>query len=251
MPRQLAADMTLDALEDEVIYTQSALRADPDATDLITLTADWFPQIDAVRAADRSLRETIGNTDASRMVANQRLDSACIVFGRELLYDVGNDRSSPRWTQFFKVAPAQFVRQALSKQVTTIRGWLAGATDPVLDAHRTTLSSWSTSADVALVNTQALATLRGQQWQLRSQLTSTLTQSRDALHRMLAQRAQERKLDRDWPDVFFRTDTRASEREASSNTNGTTTNSTSSGGTASTGTAAGTSASISAAAPVS
>lgn len=246
MPRQLAADMTLDALEDEVIYTQSALRADPDATDLIAMTADWFPQIDAVRAADRSLRETIGNTDASRMVANQRLDSACILFGRELLYDVGNDRSSPRWTQFFKVPPGQFVKQALSKQVNTIRGWLAGATDPVLDVHRTTLSSWSTSADTALVNTQALATLRGQQWQLRTQTTSTLTQSRDALHRVLAQRALERKLDRDWPDVFFRTETRPSEREASSTTNGTSTS-----GTASAGSAGGTSASTPAAAPVS
>src|SRR5512143_2786459 len=104
MPRKLPATMTLDALEDETLYTGAALRADPDAAPFASRTDDWIARIDEVRAMDRRARTAMANTDAARMVASDRLGQSCTAFGDDLYMAVRKDRTCSRWLQFFPLA---------------------------------------------------------------------------------------------------------------------------------------------------
>lgn len=61
-----------------------------------------------------------------------------------------------------------------------------------------------TAADRALVREREMAVGRGENWQRRTELRDGLTRERDGLHAALVDRSAERKLDRAWPDLFFR-----------------------------------------------
>ena len=173
-----------------------------------------------MRGEERACRQAAVNVTAARVIANQRLDDACNAFARELLFMVKDDRSSSRWLQFFPDSPSQLIRLPLNDQVAIVQGWLAASSDPVLENHRAPLTSWSTTASTALVNTRAVSTTRGQVWQAREKLGSSLTASRDALHRMLAERAAQRGLSRAWPDLFFLVDARERAMEEGTEKNG-------------------------------
>jgi hypothetical protein len=201
--------MTLDAIGDEILFTSAALAADPDAADLAAPVETWLALIDAARAADRKARHAIAKTDAARVVANDRLDRACAAFGDDLYAAVAKDRTSARWTQFFSMPVSRFVRQALGRQVQTVRGWLAGSKDAVLEQHRAVLEARAADADAALVATKGTALVRGEVHQGREHLAEELTRERDGLRDALAARARERHLAREWADLFFRTEAHA------------------------------------------
>jgi hypothetical protein len=215
MARKLTPQLTLDALEDEVLFTRAALKSDEHTQDLLSMTDSWLGLIDAVRASDRQLRERIADVDASRMLANEYLDLACTAFGDELYLDVDKDRTSRRWLQYFSMPVSRFIRQALSAQVATVKGWLGLplGTDPLLDQHRELLQSRVDRADKASTDTRGLTPLRGTLWQQRTQLAESLTQSRDELRDVLGQRARELKLGRTWPDAFFKQAVSTDEKE--------------------------------------
>ena len=213
MPRQILATLPLDDVEDEILYTQAALRADPDARQLLPMTDGWLVRCDEMRPMLRRTRQAGADADAARIVANSRLDRSCVAFGDELYLAVGKDRQAPRWLQFFAVSVSRFIQQALGRQVERVRGWLASK-DPVLERHRPSLDRWSQAADQALVNTRALAVVRGETWQAREELASDLTRERDGLHDALSQLSRELELGRDWPDLFFRIASRGGQSPA-------------------------------------
>ena len=210
MPRRLPDNIPFDDAEDEVLFTEAALKADPDAADLAAQAEGWLGVIDAARAHERGARRALAETDAERAVADQRLDAACVGFGDELLLAVKKDREARRWTQFFSVPVSRFVRRALERQVSTVRGWLALAAgqEAVLDTHRAGLERWATAADEAITRTRGTALVRGQAAQARVEMAEALTRERDGLHEALAARARERDLPREWPSVFFRLERR-------------------------------------------
>ncbi len=207
MPRKIPVGITFDDAEDEILFTRAALRADPDAEDLLGLTDGWMAAVDGARQKERAAREALLNADARRTVANGRLDVACTAFGDDLWLAVGRDRTAARWRQFFAQSVSRFIRQALSRQVATVQSWL-GATDPALSPHRTTLERWAQAAADALVATRGTALVRGESWQAREEMADELTRERDGLWMALASRARERGLPRDWPDLFFRVEAR-------------------------------------------
>ncbi len=204
MPRKLVSTMSLDVLEDEVLFTIASMEADPDASPLVPMTEGWLEHISAVRAIELGARKTIAATDARRMVANGRLDSACTSFGDDLLLACGKDTASPRWRQFFRSPVSRFVRTSLSKQVGIVLGWLSSP-DTVLVKHKPALETWATKADTALKETAALAMTRGQVLSAREQLAEDLTAERDGVRDALAAVARKNGLPRAWPDLFFRT----------------------------------------------
>jgi hypothetical protein len=209
MPRQIDADMTFDDIESEILFTRAALKADPDAEDLVAATEGWLGQVDEVRGLAREVRAEVAAIDAQRITANARLDTVCTTFGDELFLAVGKDRKGKRWLQFFKVPVSSFVRQALATQVATVRGWLEEGDDEVLEKHRAELQRWATAADDALVRTRgSAAQRRGQLWQRREELADALTRERDSLHEALSARARERDLPRNFANAFFRKSTR-------------------------------------------
>jgi len=80
MPRKLPPTITFDDAEDEVLFTRAALMADPDASDLVPMTDSWLPLIDTARAKDRTARAARVTADAARIVANDRFDTACVIW---------------------------------------------------------------------------------------------------------------------------------------------------------------------------
>jgi hypothetical protein len=213
MPRKIPATITLDDAEDETLFTTSTIKADPDARELLPMTTAWLGLIDSARAKDRAARQAQVEADAARVIANDRLDRACVQFGDELFLSVGKDRSSARWLQFFTVSVSKFVRQRLSTQVERVRGWLQ-STDALLETHRKPLDTWSKAAGEALVQTRAVAVARGEARIAREELAEDLTRERDGLHDALSAIARERRLSREWPDLFFRTQGRGAGDEA-------------------------------------
>jgi hypothetical protein len=204
MPKKIEARMTTDRMEAEALYTRAALKADPDAAELLPLTEGWLERIAGVRQKGLSVRSAEADADALRAVANGRLDLACQGFADRLWLEVGKDAKSPRWTQFFKGAVSRFLRSAFDSQVATVRGWLAGATDALLDQHREGLERWAKAGDEAIIKTRSVGGERGQHWQAREELAEGLTRERDALHDALSGQGRDRGLPRDWPDTFFR-----------------------------------------------
>jgi hypothetical protein len=209
MPKKLTSTMTLDAIEDEILFTRATLRADPDAPDLVVTTDGWLGRVGAVRERERIVREEVASVDAERMVANARLDAVCERFGDALFLAVDKDRQSTRWRTFFHLPVSRFVRLALSAQLERVKAWL-GSSDAALTPFRADLETWSTRASDALAKTRALSLARGELTAAREELAEDLTRERDGLHAALVLRATERSLGRDWPEAFFRITTRSS-----------------------------------------
>lgn len=202
MPRAITVDTSMADLKTEVIYTRAGLAADPDAADLVGHTDGWLAGAQALEA--QMLENLIERTtmDAERSVANIRLDAGCIHFSDDLLHVVNKDRASVRWRRYFDEMPTRFVRRALAEQVKRVVGWL-GTQDSALEPHRAALTLWSGAAQKALDKEEASKQATAKLNLAREAHAKALTRARDALHRLLAERADERELPRDWADAFF------------------------------------------------
>lgn len=203
MPRKIPQDITFDDAEDEVLFTRAALLADPDAAAQAAQTAAWLAIVDGARAKDRTAREAVMNTDAARIVANTRLDLACVAFGDDLFLAVGKDTKGVRWTQFFAIAVSRFIKQRLADEAAKVRNWL-GSKEPALDKHRSALDLWSAASLTAIEKTHGIALVRGEATIAREEMAEDLTRERDGLHDALSAHAREVGLPRNWADQFFR-----------------------------------------------
>lgn len=203
MPRVITAEMSMADTKAEIIYTRASMGADPDARDLVGMTDGLLEACEPLDA--QMLANLIERTirDAERSVANRNLDTTCIAFGDQLLPAVGKNRQSARWTRYFDEAPNRFVKQDLRDQVKKVNGWLA-TQDPVLEPFREALVLWVGEAQKALDKDEVLKQATAELTLRREAFAKKITQARDAVHRALAQRAEERDLGRDWADGFFR-----------------------------------------------
>jgi len=204
MARKLVSDTTFDDHEDEVIFTRSAVKADPDAADLLTRTDAWMARVEVGRAADRAARVAEGEAGAARIIANGRLDDTGRALGRQLGVAVNGDRQSARWTRIFGGPVGDFIAQALATQIAAMRAWLTISGDTVIDEFRPELERWTAAGDAAITATASGAQVRGAALVGREQLGEDMTRERDGLQAALTARAAERNLPRDWPARFFR-----------------------------------------------
>ena len=210
MAAKIYPDMSFDDIEGEIIYTRSAVEADPDAADLLPMTDPWMPWTDAARATERDARVAVVRAAALRRVSNARVDIACVKFGDELAL-VANEGSA-RFKRFFSGVGAAtaraFVRLPFGEQLGRIGAWLEGSADEVLERHRPALTQWKGAGDDALNATLKTASARGDAAVARETLAEDLTRARDGLHARLVERANERGLPRSWPNTFFQPRTR-------------------------------------------
>lgn len=217
--REVTVDLPLDDVEDEIVFTRAAVKADPDAADLAPMTDDWLPLLDAVRAKERQTRIAEAEATAGRVIANFHLDRACTRFGDDLFLAVEKNRESARWTRFFPIAVSRFVKIRFDKQIQKVKGWLdSSVNDPVVEKHRTDLTQWSDSAAMAVTKTTNGIMMRSNTRVAREQLAEDLTRERDGLYDALSTRAREKGLPRDWPRQFFRVSTRKTTADDDSDT---------------------------------
>ncbi len=213
MARKINSDFTYDEMENEILYTRAGLAADPDASDLVSITEDWVAIVERARAQDRAARTANHEAAALRSVANRRLDAQCRDFGRDLAAALKNDRKSPRWTRFFRTTVDAFIAQPLSAQAAAVIGWLS-IEDEVLARHAEWLGRWAHAAQAALTTTNASAQVRGSASIARESAAEDLTKSRDGLEVILTQRALERNLGRDYAPGFFIQERRKTSKRA-------------------------------------
>jgi hypothetical protein len=202
MARKINSDFTYDEMENEVLYTRAGLAADPDASDLVSMTDGWMAIVDQARAQDRAARAATHEAAAQRAIANRRLDDQCRNFGRELAMALKNDRKSPRWTRFFRATVDAFLAQPMGAQAASVIAWLS-IEDDVLTRHSEWLGRWAHAAQAALTTTNASAQVRGSAIIARESAGEALTKGRDGLEAALMQRALERNLGRDYAAGFF------------------------------------------------
>lgn len=196
-------ETTFDDLEDTVDFTREALAADPDAADLVDQTADWDDGIAPMRAKARANRRERTRVDARWRVFNARLDWVMLGFGDFLLAYVKKVRTHPKWLKFFTEAPSRFVRQPLDEQARAAHTWVADP-DPLVDGHRVELGRWGQAAEAVVQEDRATRMSTADLRDERSTFAAELTRKRRALHRLLAERADERGLSPTWADSFFR-----------------------------------------------
>jgi hypothetical protein len=204
MPRMILGTMTIDDMEDEILFTMAALEADPDAKAALPHTDGWLPRVDGLRSESRKLRLLVGKTSAAKVVANVRLDAACAALGDVQLLAVNKNRESPRWKKFFPETVSAFQRQPLADQVTAVLGWLSATDEPALEQHRDNLTHWAKMARAAVDATAQQHILRANLQQARDAHAQQLTADRDKLHDLLSDIARDQGLGRTWPDTFFR-----------------------------------------------
>jgi hypothetical protein len=212
--RQITADFPFDDTEDEVLFTRAAVKADPNASHLLSMTDDWLALVDAARAKDREARVANADATAARVVSNFHFDNSCTQFGDDLFLAVGKDRESKRWTQFFPIAVSRFVKMRFDKQIQKVQAWLEpNITEATLDKHRSALTTWCNAAAAALKQTGAVSMTRSTAQIAREQLADDMTRERDGLYDALSVHGRNKGLPRDWPKQFFRVTKRKSSDE--------------------------------------
>jgi hypothetical protein len=204
MLRPLGVAESLEIVEEEIVFTLSALQSDPRAVSLLPMTQGWLELVRDAQKLDRRTRSRVVNAEARRVVSNENLDDVCEAFGADLRAAVGGDTTSQRWQTFFGGTVGRFVRQALRKQVVAVAGWLARDDEPTLEPHRRALDHWTRAATAAVEDTAALATMRAQNQIRREHLAEDLTREREALHDALTALAAEHNLPASWTTIFFR-----------------------------------------------
>ena len=149
MAKKIEPDMPFDEMENQCLFTRTALRVDRIVVDLLPTTDLWLGWIAGVRAMELAARTAMQEATASRVIANLRLDDTCRSVGRALSAELKNDRSGARWNRFFHGTVNDFVSQPLIDQADACIGWLE-TDEPVLAPFREELSHWAHAAKAAM-----------------------------------------------------------------------------------------------------
>jgi hypothetical protein len=125
----------LDAVEQDVRFTMAALGADPDARDLLYMTAGWLTQIEAARAVVRSASARVTIAEAGRHVIELRfggaLSEAVAQPGTEVDLEALDDWATAHERSSLELSAAQDsfglavnARSDLERDLTLRRTWL-------------------------------------------------------------------------------------------------------------------------------
>lgn len=204
MLAQTDPESPLDDMEEAIEFSRAAVLADlKNAADLIDHLNDWDEGLPELRAQQKAVRFGRIRRDARRQVANEYVDHYSIQFGDHLKLKVNKDLTSTEWKRFFGDTPSRFIKRPLGEQVATIRGWLT-TNHPTLEPYKAELTFWTDKADEVLQDDATSRQATADFHQARAAFAKRLTAKRDALYRLLCERAEERGLGRDWPLAFFR-----------------------------------------------
>lgn len=206
--RRLDEGLSLDTIEEEIVYTTARLRADDNAADAAPELDKLAAQVETVRKAQHAAWNAETAAQAAIDSADDALDDAVGQLSRDLLYAVGNDRRSPRFTRYFAEAPGHLLRLGLRSELERVKNWpqsLAGEKDAKLEADGKALAALVQRGEQALAARKTAAGARADQ-RVREvlPLVDDVNAARLSLYGLLAQRAAARDLPRDWPDRFFR-----------------------------------------------
>jgi hypothetical protein len=206
--RTIQQSESLDAVWEELVYTEARFLVDPLAKDLAAAHTALIERLEQARTNQRrAWRDEIvaqANIDAQ----NVALDATTVRFGAKLLAAVNGNRSTARWKRYFPDTVSAVVRLALGRQVEKLRGWpasLQGETEPELQAFSERFKQHLTEAEASLHGRIDAAARRADQRvrEITTLIDDVNATRMDAMGKLL-NRTVQHELSRDWAEGFFR-----------------------------------------------
>ncbi|HMU41634.1 MAG TPA: hypothetical protein PKE31_21680 [Pseudomonadota bacterium] len=213
-PKILTDTQSLDAVHDEVFFSQAATAADPDAAKHsssfeLLLSKQWQPVVDK----ERVLRQTILSAQAHCNGLDRRLDGWTDRFHNALLICTNNRRDVSDYARYFgNKPPSALKRPVLGIQLQTLTDWVPS----IKNASVAQLATLGTELEALVTEghkaEQALRDAKAKMKDFRTigarkALFDQVNSLRQATFGSLATLLHEQPkkcLSADWPDSFFR-----------------------------------------------
>lgn len=199
---------SLDAVWEELVYTEARLLGDALTHDLASDFTELLATVESVRSGQYKVWRDEIVAQAGVDQVNSVLDRTTTSFGAKLLAAVNGDRKNPRWRRYFSDTVSAIVRLALGKQIERTRAWpvsLKGETEDELRAFAPKFAKHIEDGDKAL---QARVEASARRADHRVRDIVTLIDDANALRTRalgrLLQRSVKADLPRDWAEGFFR-----------------------------------------------
>jgi hypothetical protein len=198
----------MDAVWDELTYSEARMLKDKDASDLAPQMSAQIERLENVRTGQYAAWRAEIVAQAGVDAADDGLDDTVDEISKELLSAAGGDRKSPRYARYFSTPPSLVIRLRLESEIKRVEGWPASlATEPEkgLNALGATLGADIGTGKEALQQRVDAAAARADH-RVREivALVDEVNAVRLSVYGILVQRVGPRKLARDWPNRFFK-----------------------------------------------
>jgi len=206
--RTLRHAESLDAIWEELVYTEARLMKDEHAKDLAAHFASLLKRWEKVQQGQRAAwREEIV-AQAWVDAEDDALDDTVETVGRALLAADGYDRKAPRFKRYFPKAPNAVMRFGLESELALVRAWpdsLRGEREDELQALGPRVARDVQDGEAAVAARTAAAAGRADH-RVREivRFVDDVNGARRSAYGELIQRAQKKGLPADWPSRFFR-----------------------------------------------
>lgn len=206
---------SLDEVWEDLVYTDARGSQDPNAADLISPITGLLPRLDGVRVGQYGVWRAEIVAQASVAAADDTLDDTVDAIDDGVQRVVDRDRKAVRYTRYFTAAPSLIARMALESELGKVRGWVPSLkSEPETELRHLgdRLETNVTAGDAAVQGRIDAASKRADH-RVREivRLIDDVNAARLALYGLLVTRASERNLPKNWPNRFFRRETKVSE----------------------------------------
>lgn len=203
---------------EELEYTEAALAADPETSDLAAPFTEEIAGWSDVFARERVARRAVVRADAVVAVRDGQLDRHTTRFGGLALVEGGQDRKGAFFRKFFPVAPSAFIQQALRKQCERTRDVIVPEIKklPEESPLRPFASLLLAASKAALTALDARAKVKGERAAVGSDVVEWkegVNRLRATTHAELLKLAAEKRYPKTWADTFFRAEESAAVEE--------------------------------------
>jgi hypothetical protein len=208
-PRLIDYSDSLDVIWEEGVYTEARLTSDPHTQALAPRFAAFLTALDAVRTGQYGAWRAEVVAQAAVDTADDGLDDAVKGAGKALDAAVDENHDDPRWKRYVgKSTPKKIAAMGLDAELKVVQSWpesLKTEPEKALRAHAAPLAEAVAQGTAAVAQReQAQARRRDFMARDKAKLVDAFNDLRLDAHADLTKMVVPHKLDRAWPDRFFR-----------------------------------------------
>lgn len=208
-------DDSLDLIWSVLVYEEARLLKDKDASDLAAEAGALVERWAQINAGQRSAWRAEIVAQAGVDTEDDALDDTVGELDNELLRAF-RDRDAPQRRRYFKKARHEVVRLGLESELEVVRAWPASLKtegEAALQALGARLEGDIARGDAAVEERQrAAAATADQRVREIVRFVDDINAARRTRYGVLIQRAEERRLPKDWPGRFFKKSSQAARK---------------------------------------
>ena len=211
--RILRDSESLNAIWEELVFTEARLQGDSQAQEFAPSISDLLARLEQVKNGQLGVwREEVA-AQAAVDTFDDQLDDWVRALDSALLRVVGENAKAPRYRRYFPVAPSSIIRMGPENELTRVRSWADSlATEPEGDLQElgAQLKNLIVQGDAALERRRNSATACADH-RVReiTTLVDDINAARLSLFGVLTKKAADLRLSHDWANRFFRHATRS------------------------------------------